>query len=197
MSRREPDDTEVAFYEGLVRTTAARIHHVVGAPYDFEDVCQELRLKVWQALGSYDPARSRQPRKGYVLSCVFNRKKDLLKYGTRRQRVTVTYIEDDERPLAVDAALDGIEDSFRLPTTVTEAESHVVLLLYLNYSEREIATVMGVRKNDIDVLIESVRTKLADWRPSGAQRAVPALTAAQRRLPLERDEAEGALQAAA
>jgi hypothetical protein len=68
-------NTDVRRYEGLVRATANRIAPFVEMP--LEDIEQRLRIKVWRALVTFDSAIGR-PEDQYVLSCVFNEKKDIL-----------------------------------------------------------------------------------------------------------------------
>ena len=71
-------DDQIAGYEGLVRATAARYVGKVEA-MDFDDICSVLRIKVWQALVKFDPAKCRTNEEGFVFMCVRNRCKDLVK----------------------------------------------------------------------------------------------------------------------
>jgi hypothetical protein len=60
-----------------------------------------------------------------------------------------------------------------LPATLTGDERQVVVLLYLDFSQAEIARLLGVRPRDIGVRVASVREKMADWRPDATSMSQP------------------------
>jgi hypothetical protein len=66
---------------------------------------------------------------------------------------------------------DRYEDEVLLPATLTGDERQVVVLLYLDFSQAEIARLLGVRPRDIGGRVASLRLKMADWRPD-----VPAMS---------------------
>lgn len=184
-SKREPD---IAPYEGLVHRTAQLFSPLLGI--EQEDLCQELRVKVWKVLRTYDPARSSLPEQRYVYGCLTNYIKDLKKESARRaaRERPVEHIEDqvtafgslaafELRYLHVthDEVFQTVEEAgFILPSTITEPETRVLLRLLHGYSQPEIAEEMGLRREAVKRLVVSLRDKLADWRPSSPVAALPA-----------------------
>jgi DNA-directed RNA polymerase specialized sigma24 family protein len=156
-----PVPTEIIFYEGLVRRTASMIAPVVQE--DYEDIVAILRIKVWRALEAFDPARARQPIERYVFMCVTNQKKDLLK---RKRRHEVELDESYDAPVDSDVVYGGVEDETPvIPCTLSSLERHVVARLYLGYTERQAARLLGLTRSEMEGALEGVRTKMADWRP--------------------------------
>jgi DNA-directed RNA polymerase specialized sigma24 family protein len=188
-------------YEGLVRTTASLC--VPFVEEDFDDICQFLRYKVWKALESFDPCKLRvrvagtqaiaTARDKYVYSCVQNGKKDVLK----KKRHGILFIEDlapvdesdakgghhtlsrsffEERYLVVENAFAHLEQELpTIPSTLSEAEKTVILLLYLDFKPPEIALRTGLTRKEITVVLKSIRGKMADWRPAGQEEAAAGL----------------------
>lgn len=172
---RKPQDTEIEYYEGLVVKTASMI-----APYvemEFEDIAQMLRYKVWRGIESFDPAKSKVPRRSYVFSCVVNQKKDIL----ARKRRGVLYIEDlvsnddgdqddgfhgDYLSVDTDVAYAEVEnEAIALPATLNFMERQVVLQLYLGTTPMELSRQLGISVRRLNATIAEVRAKMADWRP--------------------------------
>lgn len=132
-----------------------------GAEVELEDAQQILRIKVWRALKSFDPAKCRTNRRKYVNMCLTDQKKDLLKKKRRYEshledmlyepagasnggESTLDYLyfsvqkhlttEHDDVYGLVD------DDDVLIPSTVTLFEKAVLLLLYTgDYKQREIA----------------------------------------------------------
>lgn len=181
----EKDPTCVEFYEGLVKSTAGRYHAKVQEEY--EDMCQTLRLKVLEALASYDPARAKQPIKGYVFSCVVNRVKDYVK----RRRRDDLYMEDVapswhgssegarekvgasdkfEAQYFIEEEADAFRDILRqtplLPGDLTDTEEKVLLGLYLELQQREIAERFDLSPREVAKAVKAIKEKMADWKPT-------------------------------
>lgn len=175
--------TDIGFYEGLVRATAS-----LTAPrveLEFDDIASILRIAVWRALEAYDPRRSRLPVERYTFMCVKNRQKDLL--GRRRRgELSLEELSGDgrsgrdaleERYLAADAdeVYGDIERELpTIPSTLTELERQVLVRLYMAFSQRETAEQLGLTRSEMERVVRSLRTKMADWRPSRAVVAVAA-----------------------
>ncbi len=191
----------MSHYEGLVRTTASLCAPFVEE--DFDDICQFLRYKVWKALESFNPDKLRvrvtgssaiaTARDKYVYSCVQNGKKDVLK----KKRHGILFIEDlapvedsdargghhtlsrsyfEERYLVVDNPFAHLEQELpTIPSTLTEREKAVILLLYLDFKPAEIAMRTGVARKDITTMLKSIREKMADWQPEGQEQAAAQL----------------------
>lgn len=83
---------------------------VYRAPYlarrlgvDEEDIEQILRIKAWQAMGSYNPDKG--PEKTFINSVMNNRIRDLVR---RSQAIPKAQsIDDDERPMEIAAREEG------------------------------------------------------------------------------------------
>lgn len=171
-----PKNTELAFYEGLVFKTASMYVGIVEE--DLEDIQQILRVKVWRALCTYDPARSALPVERYVFSCVRNQVKDLIKRRRRNER----FIEDLATPVGenrrdsfefrhlrfdADEAYAAAEDGPPLlPSTLSERERELVGLLYLDFRQTEAAEILDMNRGTLERTVKSIRVKMADWRPS-------------------------------
>jgi RNA polymerase sigma factor (sigma-70 family) len=174
----------VADFEGLVRTTA-RMY----APFldtDQDDIAQELRVKVWQALNAYRPERVRtQTIEKYVFTCVRNRVKDLLK-AQRRRRLpdgsrrflligdmtpeggdTSRFELEHQMHTSAEQVYAEVEEAdYPLPSTLTELEVAVVRLLVLEFSQTEIAAILSVPRRRVRIAYLAVVDKLEDWRPT-------------------------------
>lgn len=180
--------SEIAFYEGLIRKTAAIYSPRIQE--DYEDIVQILRVKVWKALLAYDPERSTQQVEKFVFSCVANQVKDLLK----RKRRNELYIEEirgteletqtdvfDGRYLAVTSEQALAEAELErplIPSTLTDVERRVLALLYADYSQRESATRLGLTRAEVERAVRGIRQKMADWQPSTTPQPVATPVAA-------------------
>lgn len=197
------DPKVLARYEGLVWSTADR--HVGKVNIERDDLEQVFRIKVWRALLSYDPSRSRMTEEAYVFSCVYNQAKDLYA-GTQYNLRPESYIEDvapsrdsggtertardrfDDRYLSVDHDTvfgEVEEEEVSIPNTLSRAEVEVICLLYADYTQAAIARRCGYSKRDMEKVMELIRTKMADFKP-GADAAqvvsLPVPHASQREL---------------
>lgn len=148
-----------------------------------EDVQQVLRLKVWRALVAFDPARARgMNRDRYVFMCLRDQAKDLANKRKRRELyiedLTDDYLGDerlssrdrfDARYLSTthDENFGAVEDDdLLIPNTLTAAEVEIVVLLYREYKQSEVARRLGLEKREMERAMRSIRQKLADWRPA-------------------------------
>jgi RNA polymerase sigma factor (sigma-70 family) len=178
-------ERDLAHYEGLIFSTAQR--YVALVEEDLEDLQQLLRVKVWTALERYDPSRSRMSKDRFVFMVVRNQTKDWMK---RRSRGEVSIDELDAldasnargrgrardrfegRYLAAshDETYGAVEDDLPLvPSTLTRLELQVVCLLYRDFRQSEVARQLGIEKREVEKAVRSIRTKMADWRPSVEQ----------------------------
>ena len=173
-------------YEGLVYKTALLTAPLVEE--DFDDVVQLLRIKVWRVLIAWDPARAPklvarvgldEARDRSVFAWLKNYQRDLIK-KKRRGEVSLDScpIRDEEtgeerRRFEHIYAL-GFEDNGYervevgpplIPSTLTGPERRVVCLLYSEYRQSEVALYLGLPKREVERLVRSIRTKMADWAP--------------------------------
>lgn len=171
--------TEIPYYEGLIRRTAAMCAPRVEVEY--EDIVAIFRIKVWRALEAFDASRSHMPVERYVFSCVKNQEKDILK----RKRRHELYVEDvratdarfEESYLAVeeDDVFAEVERELPLiPSTLTDVERQVIVHLYRDLSQRETALLLGLSRSEMERAMRSIRMKMADWRPAAPERALEA-----------------------
>ncbi len=96
------DSVLLGHYEGLVRKTAGR--YVGRVLFDYDDICQIFRVKVWKALLAWDPRDPRilkkiatgmsedELRDRFVFMCLRNQGKDLVK--RRKPETDPLFIED-------------------------------------------------------------------------------------------------------
>jgi RNA polymerase sigma factor (sigma-70 family) len=177
----------ISKYEGLVRTTAAR--YVDHCEEDFDDICQLFRMKVWQALESFEETRARDRRTDkhgrtaldrYVFTCIVNQGKDLVKKMKRNW----AYLEEMslERVAPEEQAHPVQREMPMLPSTLTADERQIVTLLYLDFDNGEISALMNVQRQTIVRRVRQIRVKLADWEPlattsRGLRSPQPALAA--------------------
>lgn len=160
---------------------------------DFDDVMQLLRLKVYRALLGFNLAKARrkrgesaaQTRDRYVFMCVYDMRKDIVK----RKRTTVLLIDDIAPSSEMESSHEhGPRDSFDarylaqteedtyaaveaqlplIPNTLSGLERAVLVLLYRDYTHREIAARLGTTRGEVSSAVRALRAKLADWRPAG------------------------------
>ena len=177
--KKSPESIE--FYEGLVRKTAGRYSRIVQEEY--EDLCQILRLKVWRALESFDLEKATQPIQGYVFSCVRNQVKDLLKRKrrddlhiediapqtpageseyARRDKFESRYLEHGEE----EAFAEVLAETPLIPSTLSPNERRVVVCMYLEYGQAEIAEVLSLSRREVARSVRGIKDKMEDWKPS-------------------------------
>lgn len=56
-----------------------------------------------------------------------------------------------------------------IPNTLTERERHVLVLLYRQHKQTEIAVQLGLTKREVESVVRQIRTKLQDWRPASPE----------------------------
>lgn len=180
LTLRQPCPTQVEFYEGLIHKTASL--YVAYVQEEFEDIVSILRIKAWRALQSYDSTRSSMPPERYVFSCVKNQCKDLVKRKRRDELFLADLVEDgspgfEARYLQADASQVFAaveEDDMILPPTLSQLEREIVGLLYLDFSQKEAAGLLGLRRNEMERAVKLIRQKLGDWRPTPVAATVAA-----------------------
>lgn len=174
-------------YEGLVFTTARMFASIVRMEED--DLRQELRIRVWRAVETYDATKTRIPLKNYVYGCVANKIKDFKRNAARRAKygVEFEYIEDQlglsDSP-TVDAfvgehlavsreevygSVDGLLD---LPASVTPREARVLVLMMVGMSSPEIRLRLGVSRGELTGCMEGLRAKFSGWVYGDAEQVV-------------------------
>jgi RNA polymerase sigma factor (sigma-70 family) len=162
-------------YEGLVFSTARMYAGRLRVEED--DLQQVLRLRIWKALEAYDPRRSRVIEESFVFTCVRNQIKDLVKARIRRDNAKPGWMPDEVpgiREVYIEDQQPGWEipveeqegDEVLLPSTLTANERQVVALLYVGFSQAEIAVLMTVPPREVWAHVRVIREKMADWRPT-------------------------------
>lgn len=174
---------DISAYEGLVGKTAEMFAGMIGVEY--EDLRQDLFIKVMKAQRSYDSKRSRMTERAYVYACLANYVKDLKRDAARRKaKVRIDFIEDlgqrhgtrtdggtpdregryhdpfEHRYLVAELEQLGVQ----LPSSVTQDETRVLVLLLSGYARTEIAVKMTSSLWQVGLHIKALREKLADWR---------------------------------
>jgi DNA-directed RNA polymerase specialized sigma24 family protein len=185
---------QLAQFEGLIITTsrmwAAQVR------LEEEDLAQELRVKVWYALPKWDPTRSALSLERYIFGVVTNRIFDFKRSAARERKrrdkngLKFMHIEDLGGAAAYrddwggdipngqtrldahhcvghDAVYGRVDEGkFVLPSTLTEIEAHVLVLLMFEWSKPEIALRLSLSKFEIARIVERLKEKLADWNPA-------------------------------
>lgn len=187
--RSTGDEHGLSAFEGLVQTTARMWAAQVRR--EEHDLAQELRIRVWRAITSYDPSKSRLPLERYVFQAVTNKIKDFKRDAQRErdrcERYGLSFIHlEDWRSETGQLGLDGVhfidhdevyravdEGYFVLPSSVTRREAKVLVLLMMELSRPKVALRLGIGTEGVDQCIASLRVKFADWRPSSSSRRVP------------------------
>jgi DNA-directed RNA polymerase specialized sigma24 family protein len=184
------DPSVLRHYERLVFSSAARLARQ-GVEMPVEDIQQVLRIKVWRALTTFDPKRMARvgesrasARDRYVFMAVIDQSKDLFNRVRRGERFIEDLVADqgDEGAGGVrrdtfeenhgllsteDAVYGHVEDEGApLPSTLTQLERHLVLLLYRDYKQSEAGRILGLPKYELEKTMRSVREKMADWKPT-------------------------------
>ena len=174
-------------FEGLVHKTA-ELTLRTGVEMELEDLKQTYRLKVFQAIKAYDPARAKGlPLRNYVFGAIFNLRLSL----QGRRRKGELFIDD----IAPASGNQDLVDNFHahylstdhdhvygyvedeppmLPNTLSERERFVLVMLYRRFKQDEIAETIGCTKKEVAAAAKSLRLKLADWKPT-AELALPEL----------------------
>jgi RNA polymerase sigma factor (sigma-70 family) len=160
-----------------------------------EDLAQELRVRVWRAVATYDATKSPLSLERYVFQAVTNKIKDFRRDAAREAKrreddgMTLLHIEDvrlgwhhhDQQE-----AFDGVfhfatheqvygeidEGAFTLPATVTAREADVLVLLMVGLSKRQVGERLTLTRDDVEHDVGSLRVKLADWKPGDSGRTV-------------------------
>jgi RNA polymerase sigma factor (sigma-70 family) len=175
-------------YEGLIFTTAQRLV-ASGVLDEAEDIQQLLRVKAWKGLRAFDPSKARgMTVDRYIFMVIRDQAKDIAK----RKRVVVLLIEDQAPARGEHRPEDSPRDAFEarylaesdeeivrtpplVPNTLTGLERRVLVLLYRDYKQVEIARRLACTERDVSGAVRALRAKLADWQPAGA--ASPAASA--------------------
>lgn len=201
MAQPEAQDPAVLqSYEGLIFATTERWRRFIDE--DPEDIRQILRVKVYKALLAYK--RGQRPhfseveaRNRWVHQCVRNQVKDLMKRKPR----PVESIEDvAPAELHAEDSHSGVQSRDRfefrhlscghddvygaieaeavlVPNTLTVLELQVIVLLYRDYRQSEIARELDLDRRAMDGAMRGIRQKMADWKP-GPGAPKPALAVA-------------------
>ncbi len=172
-----------AIVEGLHRPIIATIFRFLGTGYrrDVEDLAQEVFLKVFRAIGKFDPSRAKFTT--WVYTFVRNHCFDVLKrrrvattsmtsskpdepsrdFADRRELQPVQDAENQELGRRIGEALATLGEDQRMVFVLREYES-------LDYSE--IAEITGVNEGTVKSRLfrakESLRAQLAPYLQAGA-----------------------------
>jgi Bacterial regulatory proteins, luxR family len=200
-AKRIHKNSSIAYYEGLVRKTAASIEPFVED--EFDEICQFLREKVWKALDAFTPSRVRKTSKyspgeqleRFVFSCILNGKKDVLK----KKRRNWSYIEDflatqlpngeqemggqqswfEARYLRTDDLFTDLDpETVPIPATFTQQERRVAMMLYDGFKVDEIAGQLDTTRRGVATVVASMQAKMSEWAPTPPLSAEPTLAAA-------------------
>ncbi len=174
----EDIEKRILEYEGLIVATTRYWREHITTDLSDDDIEQELRIKVWRALESFDPSRG-YPENKHVFGVVRNRVKDLIK------RKKIEYSETQVWSMDFDGSKPsedlmrnyGMSEAFRKNSpmlnwmiqhrVVPEKSSTSDLLIGLDKDEQQIAvmiargyTPLEIHKH-MGVTLNYVRTRVA------------------------------------
>jgi DNA-directed RNA polymerase specialized sigma24 family protein len=186
-------------FRGLIHTKARAVVKA-GVEIEFEDAVQILQIKAWQAMLAFDDARTgtggwkargkvnRPPLERWVYGCVTNAARDLLKRPRRGVRSLEGIRESESEQdgdriswfdfhfmcIEAERVYAEVEDEPpHLPSTLTPLERRVVGLRLEGCQLQEIDRETGLSRAQRERVFESVREKMADWRPSTVAQVAP------------------------
>ncbi len=148
---------EVEAYEDLVQRhqdAAFRTAYLVaGSVGESEDAAQEAFVKAYRAIGRF---RSGAPFRPWLLAIVANEARSRLRSASRREalklRLTESRLSGDAAPSAETAALGRVDKERVLTALGALGESDRLVIGYryfLDLSEKEMATALGVRQGTV------------------------------------------------
>ena len=186
---------ELRVFEGLVHATARM--YAAQVRREEEDLEQELRVRVWRAVATYDETRSSLSLERYVFQAITNKIKDFKRDAAREAQrredsgMTLLHIEDikvrwHSRNETQQEVFDGLfhfashddvygevdEGEFVLPATVTAREADVLVLLMAGLNKRQVSDRLALTRGEVERSVASLRTKLADWAPGNSSHVV-------------------------
>jgi RNA polymerase sigma factor (sigma-70 family) len=148
-------------YQGIAQRTA---YVVTGDAGDAEDAAQSGFIKAYYALGRF---RSDAPFRPWLLKIVANEARNRRRSAGRREGLRLRLEEDrprdDAAPSPEAAVLAGEPRRVLVEAlnSLTEDERKVIALRYfLDLSEKEMATVMGVARGTVKSRLSRVMKKL-------------------------------------
>jgi RNA polymerase sigma-70 factor (ECF subfamily) len=154
-----------ALYRSHYRRVFGLCLRLLGQPAQAEDAAQEVFVRAYRALASYDTT---QPFAAWVLSIASNHCIDLIRRRAKEPGLfddpdtgiagleseapaALEMLVDAERGAEIRAAIAALPDKYRLP---------IVLAYYSEWSYDEIAAELDVTRNHVGVLLLRARQLL-------------------------------------
>jgi RNA polymerase sigma factor (sigma-70 family) len=159
-------------YEGLVISTVRYWRHMITSDMEDEDIAQELRMKVWRALETFDPSKG-YPERNHVFGAVRNRVKDLI--GKKRRE----NFEEPNSSMHHDAVYGesgvsgrdvAVVEKMRELGEIRSSTGTTDLLIGLSKSEQRVAVMMIQGFNapeiagELQLAVSAVRVQIAKIR---------------------------------
>lgn len=154
-----------------------------------DDLRQELWIKALKASRAFDPSKTKVSEENFVYMCLFNFVKDLKRVEYRRHNGSMNHngkgrgreVFTEDIPVYerdFGASTHGevygiVDDRFTLPSTVTQSEERIILLLLVGYTQSEARECLGISGDRMRKHMTTIRTKFADWRPSETPVSAP------------------------
>jgi len=152
-------------YEGLVISTVRYWRHMITTDMDDEDIAQELRMKVWRALETFDPTRG-YPERNHVFGAVRNRVKDLIG-KKRRENFECSLIDDaagdddwvtgGHRESAIVLSKYEQQTKTDLIEGISRLEQSIVILMVQGFNAPEISKEIGITVSSVRSHITKIR----------------------------------------
>jgi len=173
-------DERLERYEGLVHATMRRWRKYITPDLTDEDVKQELRIKVWRALVSFDPERG-YPEERHVFGAVYNRAKDLMNKRWRPEMHSGLE-ENDKRDILRHMGSWESSSSSVMPNLRykqydqrrTDAlnglpvkHQQVVVSLTAGFNAKETRAALDMKPAEYQRIMREVRVFMDEHRPKG------------------------------
>lgn len=146
-------------YEGLVISTTRYWRHKISEEMSDDDIKQELRIKIYKALLTFDPNRG-YPEHKHVFGAVRNMVKDLIKKKNQlaNQTLVSELVTRDGRTI-FGIVLD--EDKTELLQNLSRMDQEISVMIIQGFTLREVAETIGVELNYVKHRISVIRNEIA------------------------------------
>ena len=165
-------------YEGLIKCTARKFRNSISSDIGYEDICQELRIKAWKALESFDPSYG-SPESMHVFVAVNNRVKDLMRRKSKPERPFSDLPSDGHRWVNADEAIhSSIRAQFTNPEDasisaenpvkteilrgLTPVQQSIAICIAAGYTTAEIRKSHGISQSNYFIHVREIKAHVKD-----------------------------------
>jgi len=175
IQNRSAIEAKLEEYEGLVIATTKKWRYAITYDLSDDDIKQELRLKVWRALNSFDPTKWNgsvtdiEKERRHVFGAVLNRVKDLMAKKKREEEILGEDCQEDrgKRPAAHKSPSPWIMENrdvcmdHHVLSGMTNEQKLILMFLNAGYSRVETMALLSFKesafKRELVVISEHVK----------------------------------------